>query len=271
MTPSTDYSALQVVQSFRFPVYASAGLQLKANEVATRCERAYNFLQGIFHREPKIALFVLDPNDWSTYAWIPLYGMPHYCMEQLVVAGQTSVYWQNLVPQDGVAQPEYIRSVRNVYGASDGSINLSPFFDLLALHELGHAFHLDVPSYFPRMWIAELFANLCLHAYVAECEPELLPILETLPRGFPDITPDLVLHQSLKDFEILYGGMEAMNYTWYQGHLHRVAKHLYEGGGVVVLQRLWESFVISDQQLSDILRRDVNPQLADVMETWPNK
>ena len=54
MTPSTDYSVLQSVQSFRFPVYASAGLQIKANEVATRCEKAYNFLQGIFQQEPKI-------------------------------------------------------------------------------------------------------------------------------------------------------------------------------------------------------------------------
>ena len=53
---------------------------------------------------------------------------------------------------------------------------------LLALHELGHAFHQQGGLKMHRNWMGELFCNILLHTYIAENEPEQLPALTVLPK-----------------------------------------------------------------------------------------
>jgi hypothetical protein len=52
-----------------------------------------------------------------------------------------------------------------VYGVP---ATVDAFCDLLAIHELGHLFHVQSGHWFPQRWLAEPFADLSLDAWVRE-------------------------------------------------------------------------------------------------------
>jgi hypothetical protein len=109
---------------------------------------------------------------------------------------------------------------------------MSQFADLLVVHELGHLFHEQVPFAFSRLWLRELFVNLCLHAYVAEVEPERLPVLTILPQRMSVLPVERVRHRSLEDFERLHASVGPENYGWYQCRLHAAARNIYDDAGI---------------------------------------
>ena len=69
--------------------------------------------------------------------------------------------------------PALSRQVQKVYKNSEDNLSMQDFLDLLALHELGPAFHTQGGLKMQRNWMGELFVNILLHAYIAENEPEL--------------------------------------------------------------------------------------------------
>lgn len=269
MTTLTDFDKLYHIPDFPFAVYSSLTLVAQAQKIAARCERAFIFFRDIFGVNPKFTLLVLSSDDWATYTPQQPVGMPHFDTDKLVVAGETNDFWQSVVPQRENISSELFKAVQNVYGQPDGTIDVSPFFHLLAIHELGHAFHVQAPSQFPRLWLMETFANLCLHTYVAVNEPELLPVLETLPQVFVDAGKDLTSYRSLKDFEMHYMNMHPANYVWYQGQFHFLAKQAFDLRGMEALSSLWKTFILSDAQLNTILRKEIHPDLAKMVENWP--
>lgn len=72
------------------------------------------------------------------------------------------------------------------------------------MHELGHLFQFQAKCQFPRLWLAELFCNICLHAYVVAREPEQLPALETFPQMVANLGVAELRYRSLEDFERSY-------------------------------------------------------------------
>lgn len=269
-------SSLQHMEGYPFPVFFSDGAQTRTKRVAARCERAYHYLKGILEFTPKLHLLVLSPQDWETYADVQLYGMPHTAQsEALVVGAQTAGFFQNIGRMlDDVLTPEQRAEMEAFYGTVDGQINIAPFADLLVVHELGHLFHEQVPFAFPRLWLMELFANLCLHAYVAEAEPAQLPVLTILPERMMSVPIEGVRHRSLDDFERLYVGVGPENYGWYQLRLTAAARDIYDEAGDDALRRLYRTFAtqqgkLTDQRLAELLEERVHPVAARVMRAWP--
>lgn len=269
-----QYPNLIELSGFSFSVYASAGTEQRAQTIAMRCRNAHNFLGSTFEFEPQMRVLVLAPEHWDEYADFPVYGMPHYTDERtLAVAGQDNGFWQSMTPPAEALPLEAAQAVQAAYSQPDGSINLSPFFDLLVVHELGHLFQFQAKCQFPRLWLAELFCNICLHAYTVAVEPEQLPALETFPQMVANLGVADLRYRSLEDFERLYTDVGAQNYGWYQCRFHVAAKHIYEAGGVEALQRLWKAFLQSDEKLSDEqlaarLREDVHPKVEHVLTAW---
>ncbi|HSH22703.1 MAG TPA: hypothetical protein VK975_01415 [Acidimicrobiales bacterium] len=249
------------VVGFPFPVLASPQVVPQAQEVAGRCARAYELLADALGPRPDVTVLVLAPEDWPT-ADLP-YGMPHYSAGRLVLAGQSAGFWRSFVPLLEQAPPPLYAASVEVYGED---LDLGPFFNLLGVHELGHAFH--DRSRFPRRWLDETFANLCLHAYMATTETEAIAVLEAFPEAITSLDPALFEHRSLQEFEALYSGMDPINYGWYQCHFHRAAKRVHDHGGIPALQRLWRRFVPSDEELAEVLRRDVDAELARTLLEW---
>jgi hypothetical protein len=222
------------IPGFPFPVVASPGVEARAGHIATRCANAYQFLAGGFGFQPEVKLRVLAERDWPQGG--PPYGMPHYGQASLVVAGENASFWRGFIPLLRTARPELVARARSVYGEQ---IDLGSFFDLLVVHELAHAFASRRAERFPRRWLDELFANLCLHSFVASVEPQVLPLLVAFPAAYVTVDASHFRHTTLDDFERLYSGMEGVNYGWYQCRFHVAAGRLYDTEGAESTQRFW--------------------------------
>jgi hypothetical protein len=267
MIDTSKYTGLQRLEGLPLSVYASPGVVPRAREIAQRCVRALSFFTASLDVDPDLALLVLAPEDWEGRAYHPVYGMPNYDgAGNLVVAGQPSDFWRSFVELVTEAQPAGLPRLAAVYEV-DGELDLSSFFDLLAVHEMGHRFHQAGSVRFPRLWSTEFFCNLCLHTYVAEDEPSALPALEAFPSVISAVPPERVHYSDLATFERIYDRMPPQNYGWYQCHLHVAAKHVYDAGGAAALRRLWDRFRFSDEDLATALE-EVEPQLARVFTEW---
>ena len=268
------YDGLVEVPGFPFAAWSSRGTEERAEELATRCEAAYWFLGEHFEQRPEVTLLALSAKDWSRFSRAP-FGMPSYAAGHLVLPSAPSEFGVGLARLLDHAEPEVLHQARDVYGSPGGDIDLDSFFTLLSVHELGHGFERGTPGRLPRLWLGELFGNVCLHTYVAVESPATLPVLETFPLAFGTIDPLLFQHRSLADFERLYIGVGLENYAWYQCRLHVLAKQLYDADGIAPLRRMWDRFLLtspeklSDQELVVALERDVHPVVAEAVRTWP--
>lgn len=196
--------------------------------------------------------------------------MPHFSWfgRKLVVASEPGDFWHGLIDIIQQNVPDRYEQLRQIYGRNNQDIDLSPFFDLLVVHELGHAFQHAGSCQFPRLWLMELYANLCLQAYIETVEAEHLPLLETFPAAMRQLNPSLFEHHSLADFEELYSDVGPINYVWYQAFLHKAAAHTYAAGNVQALQQLWRTFRVSDAQLLTVLEQQVHPVFAQIPQNW---
>jgi hypothetical protein len=131
-----------------------------------------------------------------------------------------------------------------------------------------------------RKWLSELFVNIMLHSFVAEKQPELLPALETFPEMVIGAGSSEYRYTSLVDFENNYDdagkGMTSKNYGWYQSNFHHAAKQIYNAGGSRVVKELWIALKehqqeMKDNELVDMLRKEVHPSVADVYLKWNQK
>jgi hypothetical protein len=120
----------------------------------------------------------------------------------------------------------------------------------------------------------ELFANFCVHAYLAEGEPEQVSLWTILPARIVVLPADRVRHRSLDDFERLYVGVGPENYCWYEFKLAVAARAIHDTAGADALRRLYQTFAahenkLPDRRLAELLKKRVHPTAARVMETWP--
>lgn len=150
---------------------------------------------------------------------------------------------------------------------------MKAFFDLLALHELGHGFHLQAGLKMQRLWMQEFFSNLLLHTYMAENEPENLPAVEVFTEMVVAAGSSEYQFTSLADFEKMYDSMDPKNYGWYQSKLTVAAKNVYNSGGKDILVKLWHALKnnqneMNDEELAVMLRNEVHEEVAKILTDW---
>jgi hypothetical protein len=90
----------------------------------------------------------------------------------------------DLLERHGVGPPRYLTApvcevARDIPDGA-GGLDLQPFFDLITIHELGHAFDVLGALRPPTFWLSEIFFSLALHAFVATRLPASLPTFEVL-------------------------------------------------------------------------------------------
>ncbi len=260
-----------------FTVQYSNGHRERAVAISLRIEKAMAAYSQLLHFTPTVTLLVLSTADWSRYTRFPVYGMPHYTGEKvLVVAAEDNAFWKSFLPPPDQLPAAIRASVQTVYSDGNGGVSMRAFFDLLALHELGHAFHFQGKLTMQRKWLGELFANILLHTYVAEHEPEALPALTLFPQMVVGGGSSAFTYTSLKDIEERYeeiGQQYPKNYGWYQCRWHLAAKNIYDSAGKQAAQKLWEALQnnqaqLSDEQLPGFLETQAHKAIADVMNNW---
>ena len=271
--------AVKALQGYTQTIYYSTGHEERAKNIAAFIENASSYFQTELQFTPRTKLYVLAPENWKAFAAKPLqdvYGFPHNVdHERLVIAAEDNDFWRSYLPPISQLPPPIAAQITKAYGKPDSSFSMMLFFDLLALHEMGHSYTAQAGLEMHRYWMNELFVNVMLHTYVAEKQPELLPALEAFPNMVVGAGTADYKFTSLEDFEKLYAtmGMGPKNYGWYQCKLHTAAKDIYNAGGKTVLNKLWQALKkhqdkMSDEEFVNMLEKDVHPSVADVYLHW---
>lgn len=273
-----SFENLNSLDGHRVKTYYSDGSKEQAESMATRCDNVMAFYKPLIDFEPIVNLLVLSSEDWSTYTNFPVYGMPHYNNAQtLIVASEDNAFWKSFIPPLDQLPKELSQQVSSTYSDENGVLTMRSFFDLLAIHELGHAFHSQGGLTMQRKWMGELFANILLHTYIAEKEPELLPTLTVFPKMVVSSTKKEELKfTTLDELESNYdviGQQYPNNYGWYQCRWHMAAGNIYDSGGINAFQNLWKQLKIQKEPLEDsafaiLLSGKVHQSVADVLLKW---
>ncbi len=277
---SQSFESLNHLKGHNLDTYYSDNSKIQAEQMAALCDSVISYYSATINFKPSVTLLVLSPADWNKYTHFPVYGMPHYPNKQtLVVASEDNDFWKSMLPPLDKLPRELAQQISNTYVDNNGNLTMRGFFDLLAIHELGHAFHEQGELNMHRKWIGELFSNMFLHSYIAENKPELLPALTIFPKMVVNSTNQEDLRYStLGEFEEYYGLIASQfpqNYGWYQCRLHTASGDIYDRAGVAAFQNLWNvlktnSEPIDDSALANLLSESVHESVANIQLGWNN-
>jgi hypothetical protein len=269
----SDVAGLEALDGFGFPVLVSPGNLARGRAVAGRCRRVLDWLAGAFGERPPFTLFVAGPEDWDQVALIPLYGMPHAVGERVVTGTAPSGFWNEYarVLLRDLAAPNQDR-MHAVYG--DPPQLGECFADLVVAHELTHLFHefdeATGRTDFPRLWVAELFANIGFQGYIAEVERDRLPILETVCQLTWEAPSD---RWSVRPLNRMEEGLAdgPLNYLWFELRLLVVAKTIWNAGGLIALHCFRDTLRrpnLSDDQILKAIGA-IDPGAERALKDWP--
>tara|TARA_R110002073_G_scaffold4213_1_gene27959 strand:+ start:99761 stop:100672 length:912 start_codon:yes stop_codon:yes gene_type:complete len=271
------FENLNYLSGYNTKTYFSEGSKKQAVTMAARCDSVISFYKSLIDFEPTVTLLVLAPADWSKYTNFPVYGMPHYNDAQtLIVASDDNAFWKSFIPLVDQLPTKFSQQISTTYSSENGSLTMRSFFDLLAIHELGHAFHIQGKLTVQRKWMGELFANMLLHTYIAEKEPDLLPALTIFPKMVVSSSnKEELKYTSLEELESNYdilGQQYPQNYGWYQCRWHMAAGNIYDVGGITTFQNLWQALKNQKEPLDNkafaALLAKVHQSVADVQLKW---
>lgn len=272
------YSNLTALDGYKTKVYFSTGNDVRAKTVAERMDRVLEYYNKLIAFEPEVTLLILNAVDWPKHTTFPVYGMPHFDDKRnlLIIASENNEFWKSFIPPIEQLPKELADKISSTYIDENGALTMQAFFDLLAIHEIGHAYQYQAGLNVQRKWMGELFCNILLHTYIAENEPEQLPALTVFPQMVIAAGKEGYKFTSLTDVEERYeeiGQKYPKNYGWYQCRWHSAAGNIYDTGGTNTFVKLWNAFSsqkekLSDAGLADLLSKDVHQSIADVMLKW---
>lgn len=272
-----DYSKLAELKNHKVKVYYSPGYEQRSASITERVDKAFYYYQQILNSSPEVTLLVLSVEDWPKYTNMPVIGMPHYKDDKvLVVAAHDNAFWKSFIPPMDKLPATLADQIRAVYKNDQGELSMQPFFDLLALHELGHAFHFQEGINMQRKWMGELFVNILLHTFIAEKEPASLPALTVFPQMVISGGTTGYKFTSLKDVHEKYeeiGSQHPNNYGWYQCRWHAAAGKIYDAEGVNAGKVVWlalknQKQSLSDDELVPFFKQAGAKAVAEMIKTW---
>lgn len=271
------YDALVALDGYKTKVCFSPGNDERAKIVAARMDKVLNFYNEIIDFEPDVTMLILNPVDWPKFTNFPVYGMAHYMGNKtLVIASENNDFWDSFIPPLDQLPVELADKIKSTYVDENGNLTMQPFFDLLAIHELGHAYHFQAGLNMQRKWMGELFCNILLHTYIAEKEPEQLPALTIFPQMVIAGGREGYKYTQLNDIEERYeeiGQQYPQNYGWFQCRWHSSAADIYDAGGIENFLKLWNALSnqkenLNDEEFGSFLSEKVHRSVADVMLKW---
>ncbi len=283
-------SELPQLGGYPFEVRYSDGALVRARTAADVAADAYVYFSRVFSAvEPDIAVIVLDEEDWSCS--LP-YGLPFFRDDAseirpgiVVMPAGGRDFWLAMAQDLRDASPRGYAKLLATYPDGTGGLDLQPFFELITIHELGHAFEGLGDLRLPTFWLSEIFVNLALHAFVATQLPASLPTLEvlsTVGAGSRKLAARMRAegHSTLEELQAHYPGsddpMSPLNYVWFQYRCQRLAAKMFKADGEDGLVRFWACFHARDRvndgataaSLAPLLTAEVSPTLGRAVRNW---
>jgi hypothetical protein len=284
-------SGLAHLDGYPFEVRYSDGALVRAMAVAEVAAATYVYFSRLFSAvEPDIAVIVADETDWSSRQ---PYGLAFFNDDVgqirpgvVVMPAGAGDFWTAISQDLREASPRGYVKLLATYPDGAGGVDLQPFFDLITIHELGHAFETLGDLRLPTFWLSEIFVNLAMHAFVATRLPASLPTLETLPTvgaGSRKLAARMRAegYSTLDELQAHYTGgdqpMSPLNYVWFQYRWHRLAAKVFDADGEDGLVRFWDCFHATDRvyageptvaSLASLLGSQVSQTLGRAVREW---
>jgi len=282
---------LQYLAGYPFEVRYSDGSLVRARAAADVAADAYVYFSRLFSGvEPDIAVIVADEADWMSRQ---PYGLPFFNDDDgqirpgiVVMPAGSGDFWVAMGQDLHEASPHDYTRLLATYPDGEGGLDLQPFFDLVTIHELGHAFEVLGDLKLPTFWLGEIFANLALHAFVATNQSKSLNTLEVLATvGAQSVRLGARMraegYSTLADLEAHYTGgddpMSPLNYVWYQYRWQRLVAAMFDADGEDGLVRFWNCFHATDclnssevtaSSLAALLSTEVSETLGRAVQNW---
>ena len=270
-------SGLPHLDGYVFEVRYSDGALMRARAVADIAAEAYVYFSRLFSAvAPDIAVVVADEADWPSND-LP-YGLPFFRNERgeirpgvVVMPAGAGDFWIAIAQDFHDTSPRDYAKLLATYHDGAGGLDLQPFFDLITIHELAHAFEELGDLRLPTLWLSEIFVNLALHAFVATRLPESLKTLEalsTVGAGSRQLAARMRAegYSTLEELQAHYPGSDEpispLNYVWYQYRWQRLAAKMFNADGEDGLIRFWDRFHATDRVASEITAASLAPLLA---------
>ena len=249
------------------------GALARARVAADVAADAYGYLNRLFSEEPDIAVIVASKADWKSRQ---PYGLPFFNDDPgqirpgiVVMPAGSGDFWvamgQDLRDRRRTGMPGFLPPTP---AGKDGP-NLQPFFDLITIHELGHAFEVLGDLRLPAFWLGEIFADLASTRSWPRGGRKACPCLKHSPTWGHE--PRLAArwraegYTTLEELEAHYTGgdqpMTALNYVWYQYRWQRLAAKMFDADGEGVLIRLWDCFHSAEP---------LSPDQVTTRNPWPD-
>jgi len=283
-------AGLTHLAGYPFEVRYSDGALTRARAAADVTASAYGYFTGLFSVEPAIAVIVASEADWESRQ---PYGLPFFNDDAgqirpgiVVMPAGSGDFWTGIGQDIRDASPSGYARLLAIYPDGKDGLNLQPFFDLITIHELGHAFAVLGDLRLPTFWLGEIFADLVLHAFVATRRPESLNTLEalaTVGAGSRRLADRWRAdgYSTLEELEAHYTGgdqpMNPLNYVWYQYRWQRLVAKMFDVDGEEGLIRFWRCFHAADRlspgelstaSLARLLRTEVSQTLGRAIQNW---
>jgi len=243
------YSA---IQSFhwdtlpgKIPVLYSKNYKVRAQTIQKLIEECAAFYQPKF---PKIkfdlCVMVLDQKDWYKIHLniLNTYGMPNCIPEisKLFIAADKQAVGKLFGEEDSTSDTHLSR------------------FDVIALHELGHAFL----QKFNHLYTGKLWTDEFLASYFATCFLKEHKNYPALPQvGETGYNPP---HRTLKDFERMYDKIGTRNYGWYQGQFQNLGYELYPKFKTDLIKKFIADYSVNGKKSEPlVLLKQLSPEITN--------
>lgn len=235
--------------------------------VVERTKRAVNYFNEIISDQKiNVSITILSKIDWEDYTHITPYGMPHVLNKSnLVMAYENNDFWKSAIPKTGVIPDSSINKFNTIYADENGEVNMKTFFDLISIHELGHAIAMQTNIVIEKHWLNEFLMNYFLHCYIATNEPETLDRLTFSPSMNLKILSGGKF-KTLEEFDENYA-MDPLNYVWYQAKYHQIAEEIYnkigDKGLIKMFRKLKNNTSLkTNEDYIDFIDKEISPEMA---------
>lgn len=152
-------SRLAQLGGYPFEVCYSDGSLARARVAAAAAADAYGYLSRLFSgTEPDIAVIVASEEDWKSRQ---PYGLPFFNDDDgqirpgivVMPSSGSGTFWATMGRDIRYASPRGYARLLATYPDGTGGLDLQPFFDLVTIHELGHAFEVLGDLRLPTFWL----------------------------------------------------------------------------------------------------------------------
>jgi hypothetical protein len=240
--------------------YYSKGKEIRASELKTLLERASASLGDSLNLEINLTLAVLEAKEWAQVIDKP-YGLPTLrtgaCKRgggsfpepryvAILPAGIDGPLYKDWIALKDSISTKTLKKLKKVgVGFEQGG---KIMIDFVALHELGHAYHLQLGIKNYVNFFAEFMANYIAYAFLRSTEERLdKKVLAVLSANIETITP---VHSSFIKWENFRSSEHPPTEVWYNSIITLKAAEIYEQRGFEFLTAVKNAFPEAEGKLN---------------------